>query len=124
MIKKLITISTSLDFLFEPIEEILNMKFREEVIETILKDFEEDQVNQKTYRLSKENNRTEITGFVDDYEPESILLSINNITKKEKEVLKEILENYEFAFGSGANFRPVEETIKMYRQGIANIIDK
>ena len=87
--------ATAHDF-FGEIERYFSIKLDKTIIENIFKDAEEDQVAKKEYLIfqGKKKFLTKqllINGTVDEYEPETIWIEIQNIKEKDFKHFSELV---------------------------------
>lgn len=99
-------------------ESIFDIHINDEVYNKIILDSEENQVNSKSYQISSEKDMICVTGKVDEYEPESIRLKFGNLSHKKRTQMGELIESYEFAFGSGTGYRSVDDSLLIYKRGV------
>ena len=70
-----VTIGDQLRFVLFGLECVLDAEFPADVAEKIFSDCEEDAVSEKRYMLWAAR-RQKVTGYVQDYEPDDILLTV------------------------------------------------
>lgn len=122
--KKHLIISDNLNYLFQAIESNTQVKLIDGEIRKIFSDAENDQVSRKEYSIFKQDGQFLIKGIVEDYEPETIILDLSEPDPKTKQVLIDIVDIYNFSFGSGASFRTKQECIAIFNKGIKRIPGK
>ena len=103
----------TLGALFGVLEELLGVSL-EGWVDRLIADERADQVAAKTYALCRRGD-IEITGEVDDYEPGTLRL-VMKIPRKEASSVRSVFEAYRVAYGTGAAFRPPEESLKLFRR--------
>lgn len=94
--RTLINIDTNLRDFFREIEQYFSIKLDRDVIERIFKDAEEDQVTGKEYLIFQGEKKllgTKLTilATVDEYEPETAWIEIQNIKEKDLKHLNEFI---------------------------------
>lgn len=87
-LSELFTIDNNLRVFLNETEKYFSIKIDREIIEKIFRDAEVDQVNEKEYIIFQSQGTIfkkglTITGSVDGYEPETILVEITKIDKKD-----------------------------------------
>ena len=97
------------------------MTFINGILPQVIDDSKKDQVNEKRYTLCEEKGQVLVEGIVEEYEHETIWIEFMTLNSKTMQRLTEIFDHYEFAFGSGALFRPVEESVEIFEKGIQKI---
>jgi hypothetical protein len=90
--RDLFTIDDNLRKFLRDVEKCLSVKINEEIVEKIFKDAEDDQVNEKGYIIFQSQGAffkkgLTISGSVDAYESQTILIEIQNIDKKALNIL-------------------------------------
>lgn len=94
--KTLLTIDSNLKDFLKQTERYFSIEIDNGIIEKIFKDVEADQVSEKNYVIfSKERNllKRELTieGTVDEYEPESFWIVIQNLRDKDVNHLENLI---------------------------------
>jgi hypothetical protein len=84
----LINIDPDLKVFFKEVEQYFSIKLDNVVVEKIFNDCIEDQVTEKNYEIFNGEKRfmktpIQVTGKVDEYEPEDIWIEILNIKEKD-----------------------------------------
>ena len=97
--RTLINIDADLPNIIKEIGNYFNITLNEELINTILRDAEENQVSEKKYTIFEGHKKISgakltMLGTVDEYEPETIWIEIKDI--EEKEVDEEEPESFVF----------------------------
>lgn len=85
-----ITISLELRFVLFGLQAALNTNFKASEVEKVFQDAETDHVSEKNYIFS-DSPSAKVTGIVEAYEPETIILRLEH--KTAQELLKRITEN-------------------------------
>lgn len=91
--KMLFEIHSNLTTVLNQIAEILSIKIDQEVLDKIQNDALIDQINQKKYQIYTNSglfNKMYITGFVDEYEPETIWIEFSGVSKFEIDQIEEL----------------------------------
>ena len=88
MYKTLLNIDSELNVFIREIENHFSIKVDKKIIDKIYQDFKNDQVNEKEYVIFKRPDRIlkkqfVIKGIVDEYEPETIWIELENLRKKD-----------------------------------------
>lgn len=89
----LFEIHSNLTTVLNQIAEILSIKIDQEVLDKIQNDAFINQINQKKYQIYTNSglfNKMYITGFVDEYEPETIWIEFSGVSKFEIEQIEEL----------------------------------
>lgn len=99
--EQLLTIDPELRAFFTHVEEYFLISIDKEIVGRIFNDSEEDQVNEKQYEIYTEKKRwlrpqMKITGKVDEHEPETLWIEIQNIKEKDLKHLKAWIEDRPF----------------------------
>lgn len=99
--EQLLTIDPELRAFFAQVEAYFLISIDKEVIDRIFNDSEEDQVNEKEYKIYTAKKRwfrsqIKIVGKVDRNEPETVWIEIQNIKETDLEHLKKWLEDRPF----------------------------
>ena len=94
--RTLINIDANLRDIFGEIEQYFSIKLDKDLIEKIFRDAEEDQVTEKEYLIFQEEKKflgtqLKIRGTVDDYEPKTIWIEIQNIKEKDVKHFNELV---------------------------------
>ncbi len=89
-----VTIDERLRFALFGIQSVMGAVFSGSEIEKVFSDVETDQVSEKNYSIF-ENKKEKVAGFVDEYEPETLTLSVFSKLVDQKK-LEEIYENAGF----------------------------
>jgi len=108
-------ITGALVTLFGALEELLGVSL-ESWVGRLVADEKADQVSAKAYVLC-EHGDVEITGKVDEYEPETLRL-VMKVPRAKAASVRSVFEAYRMAYGTGASFRSPEESLKLFRQHI------
>lgn len=119
--KRLITLSPAIRTLLGTIQTFIKIHIQPEIVDQILTDYESNQVNEKVYQLGGQMDKVYLIGIVDEYEPETIWMRFENISNSTKTKLKYIFDNYDFAFGTGSEFRSKDESLEIFNKGIEKI---
>jgi hypothetical protein len=106
-----------LSHLFDALESRFPIEIEDDIVDQIMKDIES--FEEKTYQITKRKSKIKIVGFVDEYEPDTIFLEFSNLSKRKAGQIQNLVENYEFAFGTGTDFiRSEEESLAIFKKGI------
>ena len=94
----LIDIDSELNGFIKEIEKYYAIKIAQQIINQIITDSQENQVDEKNYDIFKGENRLlkksiVIVGRVDEFEPETIWIEINNIKKGDEKHFQELINN-------------------------------
>jgi len=107
--------------LFKALESLLATPIDHDIVAKVYSDFTEDQVNSKLYTFSS-GSELRISGEVEEHEPESLWVLIEGAQGFEDK-LAELFEAYEFAFGSGAGYRHIIESLDIFSRTTKHLID-
>jgi len=96
--RTLVNIDDNLLIIFKEIEKYFVIELDKAIIEKIFKEAEEDQVSEKKYLLFQGKKKfisrnLVIEGTVDDYEPESIWIKIQNIKENDVKHFNELVSS-------------------------------
>ncbi|MEO7990259.1 MAG: hypothetical protein ABI663_12010 [Chryseolinea sp.] len=94
--KTLVNIDTNLQDLLREIEQYFSIKLNKDIIEKIFRDAEEDHVTEKEYLIFQVEKKLlgaklTIMGTVDNHEPETIWIEIQNIKEKDVKHFNELI---------------------------------
>ncbi len=94
--RTLININAATGDFFGEIERYFSITFEKTIIENIFKDAEENQVPKKEYLIFQGNKKfltkqMVISGTVDEHEPETIWIEIQNIKEKDFKHFSELV---------------------------------
>lgn len=115
MFEKLI-ISKNLIYLFKEFNSQLRINIDTAILATILRDFHDDQLNGKEYILNKTS--IIIRCEVEEYEPETLNIEMINSNKKDQEIFSKLISDYKVSFGTGADYRDVNESILIFKNHV------
>jgi hypothetical protein len=94
--RTLLNIDSNLRYIIGEIEQYFSIKLDKDIIAKIFKDAEDDQVTEKEYLIAQAEKKflgTQLTilGTVDEYEPETIWIEIQNIKQKDVKYFEEMI---------------------------------
>lgn len=112
----IITITSTITYLFEALSTQLPISINFDLLNQILQDSNEDQVNSKEYLISQSGGIPEIKGLVSEYEPETLIITVNGFGRKQITTIDKIIDSYIFSFGSGAHFRKDNESLTLFKR--------